>query len=91
MKVLILSTGTGEGHNSAAKAMKEQFENGAFPVNWRMYWILLRTRPALTDAGSTSGARSGRKGVRQSVPGRQGNFVCQIKVTGVFCQRFVCG
>ena len=26
MKVLILSTGTGEGHNSAAKAMKEQFE-----------------------------------------------------------------
>ncbi len=26
MKVLILSTGTGEGHNSAAKALKEQFE-----------------------------------------------------------------
>lgn len=27
MKVLILSTGTGEGHNSAAKAVKEQFDN----------------------------------------------------------------
>lgn len=26
MKVLILSTGTGEGHNSAARAMKEQFD-----------------------------------------------------------------
>lgn len=27
MKVLILSTGTGEGHNSAAKAIKEQFDD----------------------------------------------------------------
>ena len=31
MKVLILSTGTGEGHNSAAKAMKEQFERRNIP------------------------------------------------------------
>ena len=27
MKVLILSTGTGEGHNSAGKAMLEQFRS----------------------------------------------------------------
>lgn len=31
MKVLILSTGTGEGHNSAAKAVKEQFEKRGIP------------------------------------------------------------
>ena len=31
MKVLILSTGTGEGHNSAAKAMKEQFDKNGIP------------------------------------------------------------
>ncbi len=31
MKVLILSTGTGEGHNSAAKAVKEQFDNHGVP------------------------------------------------------------
>ncbi|MCM1188784.1 MAG: glycosyltransferase [bacterium] len=31
MKVLILSTGTGEGHNSAAKAMKEQFDKNGVP------------------------------------------------------------
>lgn len=31
MKVLILSTGTGEGHNSAAKAMKEQFDGNGIP------------------------------------------------------------
>lgn len=31
MKVLILSTGTGEGHNSAAKAVKEQFEKRNIP------------------------------------------------------------
>lgn len=31
MKVLILSTGTGEGHNSAAKAVKEQFERRKIP------------------------------------------------------------
>lgn len=31
MKVLILSTGTGEGHNSAAKAVKEQFERRNIP------------------------------------------------------------
>lgn len=31
MKVLILSTGTGEGHNSAAKAVKEQFEKRKIP------------------------------------------------------------
>lgn len=31
MKVLILSTGTGEGHNSAAKAVKEQFDNHHIP------------------------------------------------------------
>ena len=31
MKVLILSTGTGEGHNSAAKAVKEQFEHRKIP------------------------------------------------------------
>lgn len=31
MKVLILSTGTGEGHNSAAKAVKEQFDHHGVP------------------------------------------------------------
>lgn len=31
MKVLILSTGTGEGHNSAAKAVKEQFDDHGIP------------------------------------------------------------
>lgn len=31
MKVLILSTGTGEGHNSAAKAVKEQFDKNGIP------------------------------------------------------------
>lgn len=31
MKVLILSTGTGEGHNSAARAMKEQFDKNQIP------------------------------------------------------------
>lgn len=31
MKVLILSTGTGEGHNSAAKAVKEQFDKNGVP------------------------------------------------------------
>ncbi len=31
MKVLILSTGTGEGHNSAAKAVKEQFDKRNIP------------------------------------------------------------
>lgn len=31
MKVLILSTGTGEGHNSAAKAVKEQFDKNNIP------------------------------------------------------------
>ncbi|MCX4304605.1 MAG: glycosyltransferase [Acetatifactor sp.] len=31
MKVLILSTGTGEGHNSAAKAVKEQFDENGIP------------------------------------------------------------
>ncbi len=31
MKVLILSTGTGEGHNSAAKALKEQFDKKGIP------------------------------------------------------------
>lgn len=31
MKVLILSTGTGEGHNSAARAMKEQFDKNRIP------------------------------------------------------------
>ena len=31
MKVLILSTGTGEGHNSAAKAVKEQFDLHKIP------------------------------------------------------------
>lgn len=31
MKVLILSTGTGEGHNSAAKAVKEQFDRNEIP------------------------------------------------------------
>lgn len=31
MKVLILSTGTGEGHNSAAKAIKEQFDKNGIP------------------------------------------------------------
>lgn len=31
MKVLILSTGTGEGHNSAAKAVKEQFDRNDIP------------------------------------------------------------
>lgn len=31
MKVLILSTGTGEGHNSAAKAVKEQFDKRGIP------------------------------------------------------------
>ena len=33
MKVLILSTGTGEGHNSAAKAVKEQFEKRGIPLS----------------------------------------------------------
>lgn len=31
MKVLILSTGTGEGHNSAGKAMLEQFRKREIP------------------------------------------------------------
>lgn len=31
MKVLILSTGTGEGHNSAGKAVKEQFDKRGIP------------------------------------------------------------
>lgn len=31
MKVLILSTGTGEGHNSAARAVKEQFDKNQVP------------------------------------------------------------
>ena len=31
MKVLILSTGTGEGHNSAGKAVLEQFRKRGIP------------------------------------------------------------
>ena len=92
MKVLILSTGTGEGHNSAAKAVKEQFEKRGIPCE------LADVLNFASDKASAYGRRiyvwstvRAKKGVRRSVPGRQGHFVCQIKVTGVFCQCFVCG
>lgn len=61
MKVLILSTGTGEGHNSAAKAVKEQFEKRGIPCELADVLNFASDKPALTDAGSTSGAQSGRK------------------------------
>ncbi len=60
MKVLILSTGTGEGHNSAAKAVKEQFEKRGIPCELADV-LNFASDKALTDAGSTSGAQSGRK------------------------------
>ncbi len=50
MKVLILSTGTGEGHNSAAKAVKEQFDKNG----------ICATMADALDFASEHAARYGR-------------------------------
>lgn len=69
MKVLILSTGTGEGHNSAAKAVKEQFEKRGIPCELADVLNFASDKATLTDAGFTSGARSGRKRCSQERTG----------------------
>ena len=61
MKVLILSTGTGEGHNSAAKAVKEQFEKNGHSCELADVLNFASDKAGAYGRGSTSGAQSGRK------------------------------
>ena len=56
MKVLILSTGTGEGHNSAGKAVLEQFRKRGIPCEMAdVLGFASEGRPAM-GSGFMSGA-----------------------------------
>ena len=69
MKVLILSTGTGEGHNSAAKAVKEQFEKRGIPCELADVLNFASDKAGAYGRRITSGARSGRKRCSQERTG----------------------
>ena len=88
MKVLILSCNTGEGHNSAGKAVKEAVERAGHEAVMMDMMILAGPRTSAIVGGRLCKNRKVHSpAVSDAVPGRLRHFVRPEKIPGILRMR----